>query len=306
MTQEKPYNKFIKNPSNSNLLINITLVVCFIVIIISQFYLFKVTAQDRLRISNPSDITEINSSDPSLTLTASDIQLTAYSDYDMTNAVALVKPSIVNIDVVSSDVSSSTQQRGGSPMVDFDMPSSDTLISNEETLGSGIIVSKDGYILTCYHLIENNQDVYITVFNSQRKTYKAEIISVDINNDLALLKINPSIDLPKAKLGNSDFVQITDPILTIGSPFGFEHTVTGGIISDNKRSINIDGKTYYDLLQMDAAINRGSAGGALINGDGEVIGINTAVISTSDTFVGIGFAIPINKARPLLTQTMWD
>ena len=305
MTNEKPYNKFIKKPTNSNVLMNVTLLFGFLVIVFSQVYLFKIMAQGRTRTSNPSDPANDTTASSNIVLTASNIQLTSCSDDDLSNAVALVKPSIVNIDVVSSDVSSSTQRRGG-PALNFDMPSQQSLVTNEETLGSGIIVDEQGYILTCYHLIKGNKAIYVTLFNSQQKSYKADIVSVDGNNDLALLKIYPDVILPKAKLGNSDLVQITDTVLTIGSPFGFEYTVTGGIISDNKRSLIIDGNTYYDLFQTDAAINRGSAGGALINGDGEVIGINTAIVSSSDTFVGAGFAIPINKARPLLLQAMWD
>ena len=95
-------------------------------------------------------------------------------------------------------------------------------------------------------------------------------------------------------------------ILTIGSPFGFEHTVTAGIVSDNARSVVIGGTVYRDLFQTDASVNRGSAGGALINSEGEVVGVNTAIASASEYFSGISFAIPINKARPLLLKAIED
>lgn len=309
MEKEKQYNKFIRNPSNSNVLINVTLVVAFIILIISQVKLFEYMTQNRLRISNPTDNAQESTVDPSgsgLLLTASsDIQLTACADDDLANAIALVKPSIVNIDVVSSSIGGSSQRRGG-PSLDFDVPSPQAVAEDDETLGSGIIVDKDGFILTAYHLIKDYPVVYVTVFSSERKMYKAELISFDANNDLALIKINADIPLPPARLGNSDLVKITDPVLTIGSPFGFEHTVTKGIVSDNARSLMIDGKIYTELLQIDAAINRGSAGGALINGEGDVIGINTAIVSAGDYFAGVGFAIKINKARPLLLNALWD
>jgi len=190
--------------------------------------------------------------------------------------------------------------------LNFDMPSSGALQANEETLGSGVIVDARGYILTCYHLIKNYPNVYVTVLDANRKTYRADVVDVDIANDLALLKISPDTPIPAAKLANSDMVKITDTILAIGSPFGFEYTVTGGIVSDNKRSIVIDGTVYHNLFQTDAAINRGSAGGALINSEGEVIGVNTAIASTSGYFSGISFATPINKARSLLLKAIED
>ena len=305
MTKNEQYNKFIKNPSNSNLLINVSLVAGFLIIILSQVFLFKTMAQDRLQISNTSTNSTTSTSDSGVILTASsDIELTGYEAYDLTAAVALVKPSIVNIDVVSSEVSSSSPGQG--PALNFDFPSQQSLLTNEETIGSGIIVDEKGYILTCYHLIKDNPEVWITLFNSNQKKYKANIISIDKANDLALLKIYPDSLLPKAKFGNSDLVQITDTVLTIGSPFGFEYTVTGGIISDNKRSIVIEGTVYEDLFQTDASLNRGSSGGALINSAGEVIGINAAIVSASEYFTGVSFAIPINKAKPLILQEIWN
>ena len=305
MTKNEQYNKFIKNPSNSNLLINVSLVAGFLIIILSQVFLFKTMAQDRLQVSNTSTNSTTSTSASGAILTASsDIELTGYEAYDLTAAVALVKPSIVNIDVVSSKVSSSSPGQG--PALNFDFPSQQSLSTNEETIGSGVIVDEKGYILTCYHLIKDNPEVWITLFNSNQKKYKADIISIDKANNLALLKIYPDSILPKAKFGNSDLVQITDTVLTIGSPFGFEYTVTGGIISDNKRSIVIEGTVYEDLFQTDASLNRGSSGGALINSAGEVIGINAAIVSASEYFTGVSFAIPINKARPLILQEIWN
>lgn len=305
MTEDKPYNKFIKKPTNSNILINVTLVIGFIILIVSQVSLFNYMTQARLRASNPNDLVQDQTGSQNLTLTSNDIVLTSCEDDDLANAIAIIRPSIVNIDVVKSNISSQTQ-RGGRPSTVFDVPSDQALSSDAETLGSGIIVSKNGYILTCYHLIKDSPNVYATVFSAVRKQYKAEIIIVDEENDLVLLKIEADNVLPPATLGNSDLIKNTDIVLAIGSPYGFEHTVTRGIISDNKRDMIIDGRLYTDLFQTDAAINRGSAGGALLSSAGEVIGINTAIVSESEDFIGISFAVPINKARPLLIKAMFD
>jgi serine protease Do len=238
-----------------------------------------------------------------ITLTASDdVVLVSCSDDDLTDAVAAVRRAVVNIDIAGRDIGSANARRG--PPLSFDMPSSSALATDEETLGSGVIVDARGYILTCYHLIKDYKAFDVTVFSSVRQIYKASVVDVDIANDLAVLKIEPDRPLPVAQLANSDMVKVTDTILTIGSPFGFEHTVTGGIISDNKRSIVIDNTVYEDMFQTDAAINRGSAGGALINGEGQVVGVNTAIASPSGYFTGVSFAIPINKARPLLLKAI--
>jgi serine protease Do len=213
-----------------------------------------------------------------------------------------VKRAVVNIDIAETTVGSSN--RRGGPALDFDMPSTAALQTDEETLGSGVIVDARGYIITCYHLIKDYSTVNVTVFSPIRQIYRAKIVDVDTANDLAVLKIESDRPLPVAKLANSDMVKATDTILAIGSPFGFEHTVTGGIISDNKRSIVIGNIVYEDIFQTDAAINRGSAGGALINGEGQVVGINTAIASPSGYFTGVSFAIPINKARPLLLKAI--
>jgi len=292
----------------SNLLINGALVVGLLILVICQLIVFGSTMQQRTKVANSivdTNTAQDGSTNPSrATLTASDIQLVACTDDDLLDAVAAAKPGIVNIDVISSDVGS-TSAKGGPPL-DFDMPSTDALVTNQETLGSGIIVDAHGYILTCYHIIKDYPVVYITLFGADRKMYKANVVEADVSNDLVILKISPDYRLPVAKLANSDLVRITDTVLAIGSPFGFEYTVTEGIISDNKRSVIINGVTYYNLFQTDAAINRGSAGGALINSEGEVIGINTAIASTSEYFAGVSFAIPINRARALLLKAIKD
>jgi serine protease Do len=302
MEDKQQYNKFIKHPLNSNLLMNASLVIGFIILIISQFALFRTMTQERTGSSSNGKEVQDNDTGSELILTSSDITLVSCSDDDLSDAVARIRPSVVNIDVTSSGASSPSGRRGQA--LNFDMPSQQALKTNDETLGSGIIVDGRGYILTCYHLVKDSPLVYVTVFTSNRKSYKADIIGVDAEEDLAVLKISPDERLPTARLGNSDLIKITDTVLTIGSPFGFEHTVTEGVVSDDKRSLIIDGKLYGDLFQTDASINRGSAGGALIDTEGEVIGVNTAIVSGSDYFSGISFAIPINKARALLFKVI--
>jgi len=281
----------------------VTLVIGFIILIACQLLFFGFEMQERTQTTSTVQDGAAGTSSGDITLAASDdIMLVACSDDDLTDAVAAVRRAVVNIDVAAGDVGSANARSG--PPLTFDMPSMAALATDEETLGSGVIVDARGYILTCYHLIKDYAAVNVTVFSSVRRIYKANVVDVDIANDLAVLKIESDRPLPVAKLANSDMVKATDTILAIGSPFGFEHTVTGGIISDNKRSIVIGNTVYEDMFQTDAAVNRGSAGGALINGEGQVVGVNTAIASPSGYFTGVSFAIPINKARPLLLKAI--
>ena len=304
---ESKLEKLAKERKNSKAnIITITLVIGFIILMVCQLAFFGVELQERTQTNSAIQGAQADSTaGDNLTLTASgDVVLVSCDDDEIIDAVAAVKRAIVNIDVAPADVASANS-RGG-PALSFDMPSSTSLQTNEETLGSGIIVDARGYILTCYHLTKDYPNVSVTVFSSGsfHQVYKANVIDVDIANDLAVLKIESDRPLPVAKLANSDMVKITDTAFAIGSPFGFEHTVTEGIISDNKRSIVIGDTVYNDIYQTDAAVNRGNAGGALINAEGEVVGVNIAIASPSGYFTGISFAIPINKARPLLLKAI--
>ena len=169
-------------------------------------------------------------------------------------------------------------------------------------IGSGVIVDRSGYILTNHHVIANAIEVNVTPFSSQRQTFNAVVVRDSERDDLALLKIDAGYDLPEVTLADSDRVEVGDVVLAIGSPFGMEHTVTLGIISDDRRSVVIDGHLYNEMLQTDAAINRGNSGGALVDIKGEVVGINTAIFAPTGVFTGVGFAIPANRAKPMLAQ----
>lgn len=171
----------------------------------------------------------------------------------------------------------------------------------QEGFGSGFIVSKDGYIVTNEHVIHNADKVKVTI-NGFKNPVPAKILWSDFYQDLAIIKVDVDKDLTAIKLGDSDKIRPGDWVIAIGNPFGFEHTVTVGVISALGRPIQIpsrDGKlrSYPNLIQTDAAINPGNSGGPLLNIDGEVIGINTAVSTQGQ---GIGFAIPINEVKPIV------
>ncbi len=163
-------------------------------------------------------------------------------------------------------------------------------------LGSGVIVSPEGYILTNNHVVEGAQEIEVTLSDSRRTT--AKVIGTDPDTDLAVLRITLE-RLPVIAMGNSDTVQVGDKVLAIGNPFGVGQTVTGGIISAlgrNQLGIN----TFENFIQTDAAINPGNSGGALVDVNGSLLGINTAIYSRSGGNMGIGFAIPVNTARQVL------
>lgn len=165
-----------------------------------------------------------------------------------------------------------------------------------QSLGSGFIIDKEGYILTNNHVIEGAQDIKIKLYNG--KSFDAKVVGRDSKVDIALLKIDPKgEDLPVAKLGDSEKVRVGDWVIAIGNPFGLEHTVTAGIVSAKGRVIGMG--PYDDFIQTDASINPGNSGGPLFNLKGEVVGINTAIVAGGQ---GIGFAIPINIAKNLLPQ----
>ena len=169
-------------------------------------------------------------------------------------------------------------------------------------LGSGVIVSPEGYILTNNHVVEGAQEIEVTLSDSRRTT--AKVIGTDPDTDLAVLRI--TLDrLPVIAMGNSDNVQVGDKALAIGNPFGVGQTVTGGIISAlgrNQFGIN----TFENFIQTDAAINPGNSGGALVDVNGSLLGINTAIYSRSGGNMGIGFAIPVNTARQVLEGLVRD
>jgi serine protease Do len=171
----------------------------------------------------------------------------------------------------------------------------------EQSLGSGVIVSSEGYVLTNNHVVEGATDVKVTL--SDKRELKAQIIGTDAKTDVAVLKLEGS-NFPAITLGDSSKVQVGDYALAIGDPFGVGQTVTMGIVSAKGRS-NLGIEDYEDFIQTDAPINPGNSGGALVNDRGELVGINTAILSHgSGGNEGIGFAIPVNLAREVMNQIM--
>jgi serine protease Do len=164
------------------------------------------------------------------------------------------------------------------------------------SLGSGVIVSENGYILTSNHVVKGAEDIKVTL--SDKRELKGKIIGTDPRTDLAVIKIDAS-DLPAATIGESGKLKAGDVVLAIGAPFGLNESITMGIVSAVGRS-NVGIADLEDFIQTDAAINPGNSGGALVNTNGEVVGINTAIFSTSGGYMGIGFAVPSDMAKTVM------
>jgi len=168
----------------------------------------------------------------------------------------------------------------------------------QQSLGSGFVIDKDGFILTNNHVVENTEEIKVKL--ADKREYDAKIVGRDTKTDLALIRIESDHPLVPLTLGDSDKLYVGDWVIAIGNPFGLEATVTAGIVSAKYRDIGAG--SYDNFIQTDASINPGNSGGPLLNTAGEVVGINTAILSRSGGSVGIGFAIPINMAKDLLPQ----
>ncbi len=217
------------------------------------------------------------------------------------------KPSVVNIRTVT------TVKGGGrvfehffgvppngqkNPFEEFGKPFQDNHPQRDfkqRSLGSGFIIDKEGYIVTNNHVVENADQIKVKL--ADEKEFDAEIVGRDPKTDLALIKISANTDLSPIKMGDSDMANVGNWVVAIGSPFGLEQTVTAGIVSAKGRIIGFG--PYEDFIQTDASINPGNSGGPLINMQGEVVGINTAIVASGQ---GIGFAIPINMAKDIVSQ----
>ena len=214
-----------------------------------------------------------------------------------TNLVKAVTPAVVNISTVS-------KRRVVNPFFEMN-PLFDDFFGGrqqqpryhrENSLGSGLIINKDGYILTNDHVVKDAESIQIKLSNE--KVYNGKVVGEDQKTDLAIVKISASEELPTAVLGDSDKLQVGQWAIAIGNPFGLDRTVTVGVISATGRA-NMGVETYEDFIQTDASINPGNSGGPLLNVYGEVIGINTAIVASGQ---GIGFAIPINMAKHVVEQ----
>lgn len=246
--------------------------------------------------------------------------LSSAGQADFTEAAAAVTPAVVYIRTTyasqeKNDQQNQMQQMFGDMFGQHVRPQGPQMAS-----GSGVIISPDGYIVTNNHVVDKAEKIEITT--NDHRNFKAKVIGTDPNTDLALIKIDAS-NLPIVKLGNSDAVKVGEWVLAVGNPFKLTSTVTAGIVSAKGRGINIIGsednqdenpmgstqgqqqepklrKGIESFIQTDAAINPGNSGGALVNTNGELIGINSAIASHTGSYEGYGFAIPVNLAKKVL------
>ena len=216
-------------------------------------------------------------------------------------------PSVVNISTTQVIEGRSGMEMPklppGSPFEDFfkeffDRNQPQQRSRRATSLGSGFIISEDGYVVTNNHVIQDADEITVALHDNTR--LKAKLIGRDAKSDLAVLKVEPTGNLSFVKFGDSDSARVGDWVVAIGNPFGLGGTVTAGIISARGRDINAG--PYDDFIQTDASINRGNSGGPMFNLKGNVIGINTAIFSPSGGSVGIGFAIPSSAANPIVKQ----
>jgi serine protease Do len=169
----------------------------------------------------------------------------------------------------------------------------------ERGLGSGVIVSQDGYILTNNHVVDSADEIQVEM--ADKRTFSAKLVGTDPATDLAVLKIDAKA-LPTLAIGDSDAVRVGDVVLAVGNPMGIGQTVTMGIVSAKGRTTGVGDGSYEDFLQTDAPINRGNSGGALVSVDGKLVGINSQILSPSGGNIGVGFAIPSNMAQSVMDQ----
>ncbi len=240
---------------------------------------------------------------------------------DFTTLVSANSPAVVNISTTAeAKVSKPGKRRNGPPnprdpqipnvpdegqLNDFfrhffgdQMPDGPGQMEPRASLGSGFIISKDGYVISNYHVVKDADEV--TVRLSDRRELTATVVGTDPRSDIAVLKIKAEGDLPTLKLGSSEALRVGEWVLAIGSPFGFDHSVTAGIVSAKGRSL--PNENYVPFIQTDVAINPGNSGGPLFNLHGEVVGVNSQIYSRTGGFMGLSFAIPIDVVMNVYQQ----
>jgi serine protease Do len=259
-------------------------------------------------------VTQSSTDGPADTMTA--LALTREVDASRDNAIVraskIAGPSVVSVSVIQTVVSRQGPFFGPSGDDFFDQFFGDMFPPRVyrqriPSLGSGFIISENGYVLTNDHVVHNGEQIKVTLPDGRQ--FDAKIAGSDPNYDLAVLKISAN-ELPASILGNSDDIVVGEWAIAIGNPFGFllndpSPSVTAGVISALKRDVRstgLEGGIYKDMIQTDAAINPGNSGGPLVNGKGEVIGVNTFIFTQSGGSIGMGFAIPINIAKRVVQE----
>ncbi len=219
---------------------------------------------------------------------------------DFVDLAAKLSPAVVNISSeAAEEPSANGEEEEPSPSPQGKTPHSpfEEYSPHAKSLGSGFIVSKDGYVVTNDHVVTDAERIAVSTQDGNQ--YKAKLVGRDEKSDIALLKIEAKHDLPVAPLGNSDDVRVGQWVMAIGNPFGFDHSVTVGVVSAKGRFIP---GNYDEFLQTDASINPGNSGGPLISVHGEVVGVNSAIYTRTGANMGIGFAIPVNIVKEELSQ----
>jgi serine protease Do len=236
------------------------------------------------------------------------IDVLSRTNQAMAELVSAVTPSIVNIS------STKTVKTHGFQSPFFNDPFFDRFFGDQfghlnkpreykqSGLGSGVIVDREGYILTNNHVIKDADEIIVKL--SDKREFKGKVIGADPKTDLAVIRIKDD-DLPVINIGNSEDLKVGETVIAIGNPYGLSQTVTSGIVSAKGRA-NVGIADYEDFIQTDAPINPGNSGGALVNIKGELVGINTAIFSTSGGYQGIGFAIPTNMAKSVMKSLIKD
>jgi len=232
-----------------------------------------------------------------------DIKSVTVPTFDFADVSEAVTPTVVHIKVKINPATSENEEQGPHQINPFD-PFGGFEFHNmprgpEEASGSGVIISADGYIVTNNHVVNGADNIEVVL--SDKKSYKADVVGTDPSTDIALIKISAS-DLTPIKFGNSDNVRVGQWALAVGNPFNLTSTVTAGIISAKGRNIHLlsDKQSIESFIQTDAAVNPGNSGGALVNTQGELIGINTAIASENGQYAGYAFAVPVNIVKKVV------
>lgn len=229
---------------------------------------------------------------------ATPAKTSALPTYSLAPMIKKVSPTVVNIATKGK-----LRQQQRNPLLDDpffrrffgDQP------DEFNSAGSGVVVdTKQGYIITNAHVVENANQ--ITVTTQDNRNFQATVLGADAGSDIAILKLDKPANLPAVPLGDSSTLEVGDFVVAIGNPFGLQHTVTSGIVSGLGRAPGISQDSYEDFIQTDASINPGNSGGALVNLSGELVGINSAILSRSGGNIGIGFAIPVNMVKSVMQQ----
>jgi len=254
-----------------------------------------------IHLSNKSHISQVNMSEQNVsTLPVKTVKYTPIKEGSFINASEKSTKAVVHIKSKQRGYSRQRYTPGTNPFLDFFGGQPQSKQSNphdgelvETSSGSGVIISKDGYIVTNNHVIDGADELEITLYDN--RTFVAEIIGVDPTTDLALVKI-PEKELEYLEFSNSDNVKVGEWVLAVGNPFKLNSTVTSGIVSAKARNINIlkNQNAIESFIQTDAAVNPGNSGGALVNTAGELIGVNTAIASNTGSYTGYSFAVPSN------------